>query len=61
MTMVHIHSLDPLIGQGVRSMIGLDPTDPSKSISLDIFIIPKGGEYFFTPSLNGLKNTIAKA
>jgi len=53
--------LDPLIGQGTRSMIGLDPNDPLKSISMGVFIIPKGGEYFFSPSISGLKSTIAKA
>jgi Dyp-type peroxidase family len=53
--------LDPLIGQGTRSMIGLDPLNPLTSISMGIFIIPKGGEYFFSPSISGLKNTIAKA
>jgi len=55
--------LDPLIGQGTPSlsMIGLDPTLPSKSFSWGPFVIPKGGEYFFSPSISGLKNTIAKA
>ena len=57
----HLDSLDPLIGQGTRSMIGLDPLNPLNSLSMGVFIIPKGGEYFFSPSINGLKNTIAKA
>jgi hypothetical protein len=42
-------------------MIGLDPTDPLKSISMGAFVIPKGGEYFFSPSISGLKSTIAEA
>ena len=42
------------------SLIGLDPTNPLKSTSLGVFIIPKGGEYFFSPSISGLKSTIAK-
>ena len=57
----YLDSLDPLIGQGVRKMIGLDPKDPSKSFDFGVFIIPKGGEYFFSPSISGLKGTIAKA
>ena len=57
----YLDSLDPLIGQGTRSMIGLDPADPLKSISMGVFITPKGGEYFFSPSISGLKSTIAKA
>ena len=59
--MTSLDSLDPLIGQGTRSMIGLDPIQPQKSISMGVFIIPKGGEYFFTPSIHGLKSTIAEA
>ncbi|CAA7266771.1 unnamed protein product [Cyclocybe aegerita] len=53
--------LDPLIGQGVREMSGLDPLNEQKVLSLPDFIIPRGGEYFFSPSIKGLKNTIAKA
>jgi len=53
--------LDPIIGQGARSMIGLDPLNPLTSISLGNFVIPKGGEYFFAPGINGIKSNIAKA
>jgi Dyp-type peroxidase family len=53
--------LDPLIGQGKRTMIGLDPNHPLKPIDFGVFIVPKGGEYFFSPSISGLKDTIAKA
>ncbi|KAF8804040.1 Dyp-type peroxidase, partial [Phlegmacium glaucopus] len=53
--------LDPLIGQGIRVTAGLDPNNESGDTTLDTFIIPKGGEYFFSPGLNGLKSTIAKA
>jgi len=51
--------LDPLIGQGVRSMSGLDPLNEQTLLAMPAFIIPRGGEYFFAPSLNGLKATIA--
>jgi len=53
--------LDPLIGQGTRSMIGLFPINPLQSLPIDIFIVPRGGEYFFSPSISGLKSTIAQA
>jgi len=53
--------LDPIIGQGTRSTIGLDPLLPLKSFSLGNFVIPKGGEYFFAPGISGIKSTIAKA
>ncbi|PPR04666.1 hypothetical protein CVT24_011883 [Panaeolus cyanescens] len=53
--------LDPIVGQGNRVMSGLDPLDPKKELSMPAFVVPRGGEYFFTPSLKGLKNTIAVA
>jgi len=40
-------------------MSGLDPLDEEKVIGMPAFIIPRGGEYFFSPSLKGLKSTIA--
>ena len=59
-TMTILDSLDPIIGQGDRTMIGLDPLDPLASFTLGNFVTPKGGEYFFSPGIRGLKNTIAK-
>jgi len=53
--------LDPLIGQGTRSTAGLDPNQPSGDTTLGVFIVPRGGEYFFSPSVNGLKTEIAAA
>jgi len=71
------YRLDPLIGQlgGIkqapetvnRPILGLDPQDldgqnpENKLLSLPTFIVPRGGEYFFSPSINGLKSTIASA
>ncbi|KDR72906.1 hypothetical protein GALMADRAFT_252241 [Galerina marginata CBS 339.88] len=51
--------LDPLIGQGTRAMSGLDPNAEQTVLGMPTFIIPRGGEYFFSPSLKGLKETIA--
>ncbi|KIM34766.1 hypothetical protein M413DRAFT_450072 [Hebeloma cylindrosporum] len=53
--------LDPLIGQGDRAMSGLDPLNEQTVIGMPAFIIPRGGEYFFSPSLKGLKSTIASS
>ncbi|KAF8197128.1 hypothetical protein BJ912DRAFT_98447 [Pholiota molesta] len=58
-TQPEIPGLDPLIGQGARIMSGLDPLDEQQIVSMPTFIVPRGGEYFFSPSLNGLKTTIA--
>ncbi|KAF8907046.1 peroxidase TAP [Gymnopilus junonius] len=60
-TQPELPGLDPLIGQGVRSMSGLDPLAEQKVLSMPTFIVPRGGEYFFAPSLKGLKETIAAA
>lgn len=61
--------LDPLIGQvvdednvGVRTMTGADPANTAATLDLGIqtWVVPKGGEYFFSPSISVLKDTIAK-
>lgn len=61
---------DPLIGQvdntvhndGPRSMTGADPVNVTKSLDLgfQVWIVPKGGEYFFSPSISVLRDTFAK-
>lgn len=55
--------LDPVIGQvgnnGARTTFGLNPFDPLRSYSIPAFIKSRGGEYFFSPSISALKNTIA--
>jgi len=55
--------LDPLIGQGTnpRTVSGLDPLNDKVIHTLEDFVIPKGGEYFFSPSLTALEKTIGKA
>lgn len=52
--------IDPIIGQSpTRSTGGLDPLDQTKTFSVPLFVIPKGGEYFFMPSISALTSTIA--
>ena len=58
----HLGRLDPLIGQGTsqRTMSGLYPLDEKHILTLEEFVVPKGGEYFFSPSLDALEKTIGK-
>jgi len=56
--------IDPIIGQveagaGVRAMSGTNPNDPVAPLSLPQWVFPRGGEYFFSPSLKALKVTLA--
>ncbi|KAF8621453.1 hypothetical protein AX15_007804 [Amanita polypyramis BW_CC] len=48
---------DAIIGQGPnRVLSGFDPQDPSKELALPMdWVVPRGGEYFFSPSIDGLK------
>ncbi|KAF8625444.1 hypothetical protein AX17_006845 [Amanita inopinata Kibby_2008] len=54
---------DAIIGQGPnRKLSGVNPDDPSQELALPVeWVVPRGGEYFFVPSLKGLKETIALA
>jgi len=56
---------DPIIGQAAgadRALTGFDPKNQSASLDLGIqqFVVPRGGEYFFSPSIDALTNVIAK-
>ncbi|KAF8582001.1 DyP-type peroxidase [Ramaria rubella] len=54
---------DPIVGANggqSRTVAGLDPTDQSKSMTLvQDFVVSRGGEYFFSPSLSALKGRLS--
>ncbi|KAJ7089302.1 fungal peroxidase [Mycena belliarum] len=54
---------DPIIGAlagAARLVNGLDPTNTTKSLTLTTdFVVSRGGEYFFTPSLSAIANTLS--
>ncbi|KAF8225253.1 Dyp-type peroxidase [Tricholoma matsutake] len=61
-TTPQVPGLDPIIGQGNRQMSGADPNNPATVLSnIPVFVTPRGGEYFFSPSLKALKQTIGSA
>ncbi|TFK38587.1 hypothetical protein BDQ12DRAFT_631188 [Crucibulum laeve] len=56
-----VPGLDAIIGQGPgRQLSGIDPNNPATELVLtQDWVIPRGGEYFFSPSIKSLKDTIA--
>lgn len=60
-----IPGFDAIIGQvngNSRSITGVDPKAQNASLALPTeWVVPKGGEYFFSPSIPALKNTFAMA
>ncbi|KAF8344609.1 hypothetical protein F5887DRAFT_1062028 [Amanita rubescens] len=60
-TTSQVPGFDAIIGQGAnRQLSGTNPDDPTLELKLPInWVVPRGGEYFFAPSLAALKGTIA--
>ena len=64
-----IPGFDPIIGQESdgqsfrpRWMVGAYPNDQGKVLDLPIeWVVPKGGEYFFSPSISALRDIFALA
>lgn len=55
---------DPIIGlvsdNSLRTMGGADPAQPTKNLTLSAeWVLSKGGEYFFAPSISALRSTFA--
>ncbi len=58
--------IDPIIGQTndptLFKMSGTNPGSQGTDLTLPRqWVVPKGGEYFFTPSIPALKGTFALA
>ncbi|KAJ3916820.1 fungal peroxidase [Lentinula edodes] len=62
-----MQGIDPIIGTGglgqadvPRTPSGLDPSDPTRIITINQdFVVSRGGEYFFSPSLSAIQNTLS--
>lgn len=54
--------IDAIIGQGsVRELVGTDPNAQTSELPLPTeWVISKGGEYFFSPSISALQETFAQ-
>jgi len=55
--------IEPIIGQAgggaQRAVLGLDPQNAARQMSVPEFVKPLGGEYFFTPSISALTDKIS--
>jgi hypothetical protein len=49
----------PSVGKVTKPLSRLEPLKERKIIGMPAVVIPRGGKYFFSPSLKGLKSTIA--
>jgi hypothetical protein len=62
--------IDPIIGQvrkypgkaNIPSALGIQEASDVSNRYVDVerFVIPEGGEYFFTPSISALKDELCK-
>ncbi|TVY68670.1 Dye-decolorizing peroxidase msp1 [Lachnellula suecica] len=55
--------IDPIIGQAAtRALVGVDPDVATKELDLTAeWVVSKGGEYFFSPSISALRDTFVQA
>ncbi|KAJ7576297.1 Dyp-type peroxidase [Mycena floridula] len=55
--------IDPIIGQAdgaPRDVTGTNPVNVAETLTLPVnWVVPRGGEYFFSPSIKALKETLA--
>ncbi|KAI1193587.1 hypothetical protein F5X97DRAFT_336665 [Nemania serpens] len=60
---VSVPGIDPIIGVGIpREMVGASPDPSAANQTMDFtakWVIPRGGEYFFSPSIPALRRTFA--
>ena len=58
-----VPGFDPIIGQGgKRAMSGTDPKNQDNNLDLPReWVVSRGGEYFFSPSIPALKGKFAAA
>ncbi|KAJ7641153.1 hypothetical protein FB45DRAFT_899535, partial [Roridomyces roridus] len=54
---------DPIVGENggsPRAVFGLDPKNSTKATMLPMdFVVSRGGEYFFSPSISAIRNTLS--
>ncbi|KAJ7636985.1 fungal peroxidase [Roridomyces roridus] len=54
---------DPIVGENggsPRAVFGLDPKNSTKATTLPMdFVVSRGGEYFFSPSISAIRNTLS--
>ncbi|KAJ6536896.1 hypothetical protein B0H19DRAFT_1182080 [Mycena capillaripes] len=53
---------DPIIGANLgspRDVFGLDPDDLTRKFTMMDFVVSKGGEYFFSPSLSAIRDKLS--
>ena len=62
-----VPGFDPIVGvspTGVpRTMAGHIPDQETSSLDLstDLWVVPRGGEYFFSPSISALRDVLAQS
>lgn len=59
-----VSGFDPIIGQASgsssRTITGTNPNQQSETLNLPTeWVVPRGGEYFFSPSISALRDTFA--